>query len=654
MRGLTPSSTGLFGALILAAPSGPQALSEVGRQVIIEIRRTGDRRAIEGRLALDGCHVVEEIPALGLLLVTLPDGASVDAAVAQLSAAPGVGFAEPNGTGEVGGFIPNDPSFPIQWPLENTGQSGGRAGADIEAVSGWGLARGSPSVFVAVLDTGLARLHPEFAGRVGAGYDFVNEDAVPNDDHNHGTLVTSILAGNADNASGLAGVDHACTILPVKVVDEHAQGTSFDLAQGLVYAADAGADVVNMSLINYPEGKTIESALLHAREAGCVLVAAAGNGGIGDADKAYPGRSPLVISVGATTKLDTRASFSGTGTRLDLVAPGREVPATSRQPVLGNDWILFSGTSAATPHVSGIAALALSIDPTLTHDEVRALLVAGAEDQVGPQREDSPGRDDYFGNGRVNLLRTLCGLDAGGPTIVAPRVVQIECQTPGGIAGDDPLVNSALSIVEAFDDLDPVPSLEVEPPAFLPLGVTLQLVFTARDACGNETQRTVEIAAVDTRAPLLELELLVAQLSRQHGLLVPVELRSKVTDACDLAPVLVLSVYADESPGNDEPDARIDQAGNLCLRAERDATGNGRVYLCLVHATDGSGNAAASCATTVVPHDRDEASLADVQRQAGHAERVCQLTGAPPPDFHLLLTAPLPPDQRIPVLRGAR
>jgi thermitase len=326
---------------------------------------------------------------------------------------PLVEYAEPNSLGEGGDFIPNDTFFPQQWHLNNTGQTGGTADADIDAVEGWQITRGSSAIVLAILDTGIDSDHPEFQGRILPGFDFVNEDSDPEADHPHGVLVSGISAANTDNNFAGSGVDHNVSILPVKVLDSQNLGTTFDLAQGLVFAANQRAHVINMSLINFPlASSTLNDALQFARDAGAILVACAGNGGIGNADQSGPGASPLTISVGATDDNDARASFSGTGQALDMVAPGLSVPTTvfnsSRDEVT-----LFSGCSAATPVVAGIATLLLSVEPSLTHDDIRNILTETAEDLVGPPSEDTPGRDDFFGFGRVNMhaaLQSVVGL----------------------------------------------------------------------------------------------------------------------------------------------------------------------------------------------------------------------------------------------------
>lgn len=374
-------------------------------QLVVAIEDHSRRIEVLSRIRAEGGRVVEELAALGLVLVELPVTRDAHEARRRLARHPGVRYVEPNGRGEGGDIRPNDPHFAAQWHLENTGQSGGVVGADIEAVSGWTWTRGSEDVVVAVLDSGLVAGQREFAGRTLPGYDFVNEDALPDDDHGHGTQVTALLAANADNDFGVAGVDHRCRVLPVKVLNRFNAGTSFDLAQGLVFAADAGADVLNMSLINYPADRALVDALTYAREAGCVLIACAGNGGVGDADRSFPGRSPLTVSVGATGARDWRAAYSGTGARLDLVAPGDQVVTLA--PGSGGGTRLIAGCSAATPVVSGIAALALALDPELGHEGVKHHLLAGAEDLVGRPGEDLPGRDDAMGHGRANLANTL-------------------------------------------------------------------------------------------------------------------------------------------------------------------------------------------------------------------------------------------------------
>ncbi len=398
-----------MGLILLVTPASAQESPHVPGELIAKMVEGTELAQLDAMLTQDGCVRTGIVEEMGLILVSFDPGIPVSDMAARLEARDDIEFAHPNYLGEADdlerdGFLPNDTYFGDQWHHENTGQLGGSPGADIESVPAWDITRGDSSVVVAVLDTGINSSHPEFAGRLLPGFDFVNNDSDPEDDESHGTLVTGVLAANAENAFGVAGVDHSCSILPVKILNRSGRGSTFNLVRGLNFAA--GADVINMSIGGYPGTLALLDALQFARDAGSILITSAGNGGLGSADRSFPTASPLTISVGASDRHDRRPGFSGTGRALDVVAPGVNVLT-----VLffgGRDsFAYFSGTSAAVPIVSGIASLLLSVDPTLSHDDVREILTTTAEDQVGPPHEDTPGRDDFFGYGRVNLFKAL-------------------------------------------------------------------------------------------------------------------------------------------------------------------------------------------------------------------------------------------------------
>ncbi|UCE85872.1 MAG: S8 family serine peptidase [Deltaproteobacteria bacterium] len=398
-------SGSLYAAAATALDAGAAA------ELVVKYRPGPVRAQVEAESRLANAVVLDAIEALDAYLLGAPEGTSAEALLERYRQDPRVEYAEPNPAIRGGLHLCDDRSFELQWSLHNTGQwIDGRAGftdADVDAVEGWEITRGSSSTVVAVLDTGIDSDHPEFQGRILPGYDFVNRDADPEDDEGHGTLVTGIIAANADNGFSVAGIDHAARILPVKVLNANNVGSFFALARGIVYAANAGADVINMSIVSdWGSTRLLEDALRYARERGSILVACAGNGGLGDANRSAPGSSPWTISVGATTNRDERAVFSATGAALDVVAPGESV-VTLRFGTDEDLVTLFSGCSAATPVVSGIAALLRSVDPLLTHAEILDILAATAQDRVGSPREDTPGRDDFFGYGRVNMNRAL-------------------------------------------------------------------------------------------------------------------------------------------------------------------------------------------------------------------------------------------------------
>lgn len=389
----------------------------VADELLIGLVPGAARDAVAAAVEARGARVVGELALVRALRVVLPAGAEPLDEVARFAAIPGVLYAEPHDVGE-GGWLgsSNDTHFGAQWHHENTGQGGGTPGADIETVPAWALAPSPAPIVLAVLDSGIDFVHPEFQARVVPGFDYVNEDADATADHPHGIFCAGLAAAATDNGFGVAGVDKTCTIYPLKVLNATNGGNVADLVQALQDCAVNQVDVVSMSLINYGSGQTLENGLIAARNAGCILVACAGNGGIGNADVSGPGQSVQTISIGATERTDARASFSGTGVRLDFVAPGSNVVTTSTSHADVTSG--FSGCSAATPVAAGIVCLLKGQDPSLTQAQIYDLLKAGAEDQVGLPAEDTAGDDLFMGWGRLNARRTLASL--------AP------CATPAG------------------------------------------------------------------------------------------------------------------------------------------------------------------------------------------------------------------------------
>lgn len=381
----------------------------VADELLIGLAPGATRESVAAEIEARGARVIGELALVRALRVLLPAGAEPLGELARFASIAGVRYAEPHDVGE-GGWLGSsgDTHYASQWHHENTGQGGGTPGADIETLAAWSLAPNPAPIVLAVLDSGIYFTHPEFQARVVPGYDYVNEDADATADHAHGIYCTGLAAAATGNGFGVAGVDRTCTIYPLKVLNAVNGGTVADLVQGLQDCAVNQVDVVSMSLINYGNGITLENALVAARNAGCILVACAGNGGIGNADVSGPGQSAQTISIGATTRWDRRAGYSGTGGRLDFVAPGDLVATVSTS--LANTFTNFSGCSAATPVAAGIVCLLKGQDPSLTQAQVYDLLKQGAEDRVGLPAEDTPGDDLYMGWGRLNARRTLASL----------------------------------------------------------------------------------------------------------------------------------------------------------------------------------------------------------------------------------------------------
>ena len=398
---------------VRTAPDGRRYVAD---ELLIGIGPDAARAAVVAAVEARGARVAGEMPLVRALRVVLPAGEDALAAAALYATIPGASYAEPNDVGEGGALGgPSDTFFATQWHLENQGVTVGTPGADIEVVPAWALLATPAPVVLAVLDSGIDFAHPELQARVVPGWDYVNEDSDATADHPHGIWCAGIAAAATDNGCGLAGVDATCTIYPLKVLNSSNGGTVADLVQALEDCAANQVDVVSMSLINYGGGHTLENGLALARGAGCILVACAGNGGIGNANVSGPGRSHRTISIGATDWDDARAVFSGTGSKLDFVAPGDGIATVSTSHA--DAWEYFTGCSAATPVSAGIVCLLKGQDPTLSHDEVFALLKAGAEDLVGAPSEDVPGRDDFMGWGRLNARRSVASLSPCPPPV---------------------------------------------------------------------------------------------------------------------------------------------------------------------------------------------------------------------------------------------
>ncbi|MBM3267286.1 MAG: S8 family serine peptidase [Candidatus Sericytochromatia bacterium] len=236
----------------------------------------------------------------------------------------------------------------------------------IKAPAAWAKATGKSGVLVAVVDTGVDYNHPDLEGAVVKGPDVVNRDSDPLDDHGHGTHVAGTI-GAVANGSGIVGVAYGVKILGVKVLAKSGFGSQAGIAEGINSAVKNGAQVINMSL-GGPDSRAMRDAIVSATKKGVLCVAAAGNDG--DKDPDYPGAQPEALGVGATDSADKRSYFSNYGTTVDIAAPGSNIYSLG----LGKAYKTMSGTSMATPHVAGAAALLLSFKPDLTVAQLRKIL----------------------------------------------------------------------------------------------------------------------------------------------------------------------------------------------------------------------------------------------------------------------------------------
>lgn len=280
--------------------------------------------------------------------------------------------------------LANDPGYSSQWALAWT-----------NANRLWGIAKQKRPIIVAVVDTGVDYNHPDLQGRVlyTNGYDFVNNDPDPMDDNGHGTHCAGIIAAQTNNYLGIAGIagELSIAVLPVKVMDSAGSGRSDDIASGIIWAANHGANIINLSIGTQGESEDISAAVEYASSQGALIVAAAGNDN-SDADLCTPASDPGVFTVAATNPLNTRAVFSNTGNCIEIAAPGVRILST----VPGAGYEAWSGTSMAAPVVSGIAAVLMACNEQMGAVEVMALINSTALD-IG-----SHGYDEKTGNGLID------------------------------------------------------------------------------------------------------------------------------------------------------------------------------------------------------------------------------------------------------------
>jgi subtilisin family serine protease len=311
--------------------------------LLVKFARTASRERTDALLRDVDATIDRSLPAIGVHVIRMAP-ARREEVLARLRQSRLVADVERSVVYE-GVLVPNDDVFDHQWGLRRIGLP-----------LAWDLTTGSSSVAVAVLDTGVNAAHPDLKGAVLPGRDIVNNDDNPTDDQGHGTSVAGIIAARTNNFTGQAGVCWSCSILPVKVLDASGSGDTSLIAAGIIYAADQGAEVINLSLGGVGTTDTLEEAVAYARSQGAVVVAAAGNEG--STEPFYPAASPGVLSVAASDESDKLYSWSNRGGWVKLAAPGCDVATT-----LGGAYEFFCGTSAATPVVSGLVALARSAKP---------------------------------------------------------------------------------------------------------------------------------------------------------------------------------------------------------------------------------------------------------------------------------------------------
>ena len=362
-------------------------------EIIVKFQPHVGLLGAQSSLRVEGLRPLKTSLRSGIIRIQVPPGQEAET-VTRLMARGDVEYASLNYIIEAFGD-PNDPEYWRQWALKQPQDH------DIDAPEAWNIFTGGSNITIAIIDTGVDLDHPDLQAKIVPGYDFVNSDTVPDDDHGHGTHVAGIAAASSNNSTGIAGVSWGARIMPLKVLNSAGTGGIDDLAEAIRYAADNGAQIINMSLGGGCGSgwSGVEDAVNYALSKGVLLVAASGNNGISSIS--CPAALNGVMAVGATTSDDQRASYSNYGSELDVVAPGGTFGSSIYSTYWGGGYTSMYGTSMATPHVAGLAALIWSFIPSYSSNQVRSA-IQNSTDDLG-----DAGWDQYFGYGRINAWQAM-------------------------------------------------------------------------------------------------------------------------------------------------------------------------------------------------------------------------------------------------------
>jgi subtilisin family serine protease len=450
----------LISSSFLVAQSGSPQDKYVPGHVLVKFRSSVSGTAANAThraILADVLHIFSGVE--GLQLVRVPASTRLYDALAAYRANPDVLYAEPDYIVNAS-QIPNDPLFPGMWPLLNTGQNGGTAGADIKATSAWNITTGSSGVVIAVIDTGVDYNHPDLAANIFTGpicpggivchginevSNIFHDANDPFDDSGHGTHVSGTIGAVGNNSIGVVGINWNVTILPCKFLNSDGVGSVSDAIKCLDFIKSLkDTQGINIVASNNSWGgnffsQALQDAIDRQRQSGILFIAAAGNDfADNDVRPFYPAGLPLpnIIAVAATDRDDHRAFFSNVGHHtVHVGAPGQEILST----LPGGTYGLESGTSMATPHVTGVAALLAANDPTRDWRAIKNLILAGGD--------LNPDLANTISGRRLNALNSLTCINStvhgrllpttdvisgsvGGPLVLS--VLNINCAQPGG------------------------------------------------------------------------------------------------------------------------------------------------------------------------------------------------------------------------------
>lgn len=469
----------------------------VADELLVQTRAGVGKEKFEEDIAGFGAATAEEITQIRVKRIKVPAHA-LEKVMAALSKNPRVKFVEKNYLVQASA-TPNDTSYPSQWHLPK-----------ISAPAAWDSTIGSTGVSIAIADSGVDPTHPDLAGKLQPGYNFVLSSTDTHDFYGHGTKVAGSAAASTNNAAGVAGVAWSNPIVPLVITDSTGYATYSAMAKAMTYAADKGIRIINLSFAGSSSSSTLQNAVDYAWNKGTIVFASAGN--YGTSTLQYPAACNHAVAVTATTSTDALASYSSYGSWVTVSAPGSSIVTTSN----GGGYSTVSGTSFASPITAGLGALILSANPSLTAQQVVDIISQNSDD-LG-----TAGFDQYYGYGRINAYKSIAAAKntvaqvdttapvssitspSNGATVSGVVPVSVSATDNTGVARVELYVNGALLAADTT-----APYSFSWDTASSGSG-TRYLYAIAYDAAGNAGQSsqaavTVNAAAADTIAPVANI-----------------------------------------------------------------------------------------------------------------------------------------------------
>ncbi len=401
----------LFAVVLALASTGVHHAApadSVPGRILVKPRGDINESDLQQLFATHGAQQHDAIHQINVRILNVPEAAR-DRVLDALQHNPNIAFAEPDGVHEPS-LIPNDTYYSFAWHLPK-----------IQAPQAWDITTGSSSVTVAILDTGVESTHPDLAAKIVAGWNFYDNNSNTSDVLGHGTQVAGGAAAISNNGAGVSSLAWGCRIMPIRVSDT--TGSAFDstIAQALSWAADQGVRVANASYA-VSQSSAVASAAQYFQSKGGVVTMAAGN----QSTFVTAADNPYVLTISATDSSDQVCAWSNTGNNIDLAAPGSGIPSTGS----GGSYVTAGGTSLSAPIVAGVAALVISVNPSLSGAQVQDILKKSADD-LG-----APGWDPSFGWGRVNAYKAVLAATGGSTSDSTPPAALITSPSPGStVAG---------------------------------------------------------------------------------------------------------------------------------------------------------------------------------------------------------------------------